>query len=32
MDAALTSFYNGREDEFWNRPQTWNKREARDEQ
>jgi hypothetical protein len=23
MDAALHSFYNGRDDEFWNRPQTW---------
>ncbi|HVT89588.1 MAG TPA: Gfo/Idh/MocA family oxidoreductase [Tepidisphaeraceae bacterium] len=25
MDAALSSFYNGRDDEFWKRPQTWRK-------
>jgi predicted dehydrogenase len=25
MDAALDVFYNGREDEFWDRPDTWNK-------
>ncbi len=25
MDAALSSFYGGRDDEFWNRPQTWRK-------
>jgi len=25
MDAALSSFYNGRDDAFWDRPQTWNK-------
>lgn len=23
MDAALNSFYHGRDDEFWKRPQTW---------
>jgi predicted dehydrogenase len=23
MDAALSRFYNGRDDEFWTRPQTW---------
>lgn len=23
MDAALSHFYNGRNDEFWKRPQTW---------
>jgi 1,5-anhydro-D-fructose reductase (1,5-anhydro-D-mannitol-forming) len=23
MDAALSRFYNGRDDEFWARPQTW---------
>ena len=26
MDAALSRFYNGRDDEFWNRPGTWNHR------
>ena len=25
MDAALSRFYNGRDDEFWNRPETWGK-------
>jgi 1,5-anhydro-D-fructose reductase (1,5-anhydro-D-mannitol-forming) len=25
IDAALNSFYNGREDDFWNRPKTWGK-------
>jgi predicted dehydrogenase len=25
MDAALNSFYGGRDDEFWSRPQTWGK-------
>jgi predicted dehydrogenase len=25
MDAALSSFYKGRDDAFWTRPQTWNK-------
>jgi 1,5-anhydro-D-fructose reductase (1,5-anhydro-D-mannitol-forming) len=25
MDAALSSFYGGRDDEFWNRPETWRK-------
>lgn len=25
MDAALNSFYGGREDEFWKRPGTWGK-------
>jgi hypothetical protein len=25
MDAALARFYNGRDDEFWDRPHTWNK-------
>ena len=24
MDAALSSFYNGRDDAFWDRPQSWN--------
>jgi predicted dehydrogenase len=24
MDAALKSFYRGRDDEFWTRPETWN--------
>jgi 1,5-anhydro-D-fructose reductase (1,5-anhydro-D-mannitol-forming) len=24
MDAALSSFYNGRDDAFWTRPNTWN--------
>ena len=24
MDAALSSFYNGRDDAFWARPNTWN--------
>jgi len=23
IDAALNSFYSGRDDEFWSRPQTW---------
>jgi predicted dehydrogenase len=27
MDAALSHFYNGREDEFWTRPQTWSSRD-----
>jgi predicted dehydrogenase len=25
MDAALSSFYNGRDDAFWSRPHTWKK-------
>ena len=23
MDRVLSTFYGGREDEFWNRPSTW---------
>jgi 1,5-anhydro-D-fructose reductase (1,5-anhydro-D-mannitol-forming) len=26
MDVALATFYNGRDDAFWDRPHTWNKR------
>jgi len=25
MDTVLNDYYGGREDDFWNRPQTWPK-------
>jgi 1,5-anhydro-D-fructose reductase (1,5-anhydro-D-mannitol-forming) len=28
MDAVLSSFYNGRDDTFWTRPETWRKKDG----
>ena len=28
MDAALASYYGGREDQFWRTPETWPGRQA----
>jgi hypothetical protein len=25
MDIVLEKYYNGRNDDFWNRPNSWNK-------